>query len=161
MSKPVVAIVQPFSSGAMLPPRLREAGLSPVAVMDYDGPALEPLRGVHDPANYDAVINHHGDLEQTIRNLGALSPTAVMTSVDAALHLTQSLAEALTPEEANVPALIDARRHKYRMHQALAAAGLPVARQICTTDPAEVEAWIEREGLAGRDLVVKPPASAG
>lgn len=161
MSKPVVAVVQPFSSGALLAPLLREAGMSPVAVMDYDGPELGPLRGSFVPEDYDAIINHHGDLEQTIRHLGALSPTAVMTSVDAGLHLTQWCAEALTPELANVSELIDARRHKYQMHQALAAAGLPIARQICTTDPAEVEAWIEREGLQGRDLVIKPPASAG
>ncbi|MCP2335921.1 ATP-grasp domain-containing protein [Actinomadura rupiterrae] len=161
MSKPVVAVVQPYSSGAMLAPLLRAAGLSPVAVMDCVGPALEPLRAAHVPENYDVVVNHHGDTAQTIATLGALNPTAVFTSVDMALHLTQELAEALTPDEANVPELIDARRHKYLMHQALAAAGLPIARQICTTDPAEVEDWIAREGLAGRDLVIKPSSSAG
>ena len=47
------------------------------------------------------------------------------------------------------------------MHQALAEAGLPIIRQICTTDPEEVAAWIAREGLAGQDLVIKPTTSAG
>ncbi|MFC5180685.1 ATP-grasp domain-containing protein [Actinomadura harenae] len=161
MSKPVVAVVQPFSSGAMLAPLLREAGMSPVAVMDYEGPSLEPVRSSHHPENYDAIINHHGDIERTVRNLRALSTTAVIPAMEASLPLSQLCADAVTPDEANVTELMDARRHKYLMHQALAAAGLPVARQICSNDPAEVEAWIEREGLTGRDLVIKPPASAG
>lgn len=42
----------------------------------------------------------------------------------------------------------------------MADAGLPIIRQICTADPAAVEHWIDREGLTGRDLVVKPPKSA-
>jgi len=63
MSKPVVAIVDPYTSSAMLAPALREAGLSPVAVMDYTGPELAPLHGSHVAQNYDALINHHGDFD--------------------------------------------------------------------------------------------------
>lgn len=38
--------------------------------------------------------------------------------------------------------------------------GLPVIPQLCTADADEVAAWLEREGLTGADLVVKPPKSA-
>ncbi|MFV2178029.1 ATP-grasp domain-containing protein [Actinomadura sp. LOL_016] len=161
MDKPVVAIVRPFTSAAMVAPALRRAGFSPVAVMDYAGPSLGPLHSSHDPAEYDAVINHHGDIDETIARLGALKPIAVVPGVEAALQEAQDLSDALAPEFSNDPALVDARRHKYLMHRALADAGLPVPRQICTTDPAEVTAWIDREGLAGHDLVIKPPTSAG
>ncbi|GAA1841496.1 ATP-grasp domain-containing protein [Actinomadura bangladeshensis] len=161
MNRPVVAVVRPFSSSALLAPALREAGFSPVAVMDYDGPALAPMQSAYDPSAYDAVINHHGDTEETIERLGALKPVAVFHGAEAALELAQRLTDALAPALSNDPALMDARRHKYAMHQAVAAAGLPVPRQICTADPAEVAAWIDREGLDGVDLVVKPPASAG
>src|SRR5439155_10017889 len=41
------------------------------------------------------------------------------------------------------------------------AAGLPRLRTICTDDPDEVAAWIDRSGLAGRPLVLKPPKSGG
>jgi len=46
------------------------------------------------------------------------------------------------------------------MASAVAKAGLPVIRQICTADAAQVSAWIARESLEGHDLVVKPPKSA-
>jgi biotin carboxylase len=161
MSKPVVAVVQPLTSAAMVAPAVRAAGMSPVAVVDYTGPALAPLRGGYDPQAYDAVVNHHGDVEGTLAKLRALAPSAVIPGVEASLRLAQRLADELTPEEANVSELVDARRHKYVMHQALAEAGLPIIRQICATDPEEVAAWIEREGLTGQDLVIKPTSSAG
>ncbi|WP_131738784.1 ATP-grasp domain-containing protein [Actinomadura roseirufa] len=161
MTRPVVAIVRPFSSAALLAPALRAAGFSPVAVMDYAGPALAPMLSAYDPAAYDAVVNHHGDVADTIARLGALDPIAIFHGAEAALPLAQRCTDALVPALSNDPALMDARLHKYRMHEAVAAAGLPVPRQICATDPDEVAAWIEREGLTGQDLVVKPPASAG
>jgi biotin carboxylase len=161
MSKPVVAVVQPLTSGAMVAPAVRAAGMSPVAVIDYAGPALAPLRGGYDPQAYDAVVNFHGDVDDTVEKLRGLRPSAVIPCVEASLELAQTLADELTPDEANVSELVAARRHKYVMHQALAKAGLPIIRQICTTDPEEVAAWIEREGLTGQDLVIKPTSSAG
>src|SRR3569833_2341124 len=153
MSKPVVAVVQPLTSGAMIAPAVRAAGMSPGAVGDYAGPALAPLRGGYDPQAYDAVVNYHGDVKDTLDKLRALRPSAVIPCVEASLELAQTLADELTPDEANVSELVAARRHKYVMHQALAKAGLPIIRQICTTDPEEVAAWIEREGLFGLVLV--------
>jgi len=164
VSRPVVAVVEPYSSAAMLAPALREAGLSPVAVINQASRefAEHPYRPALRVADWDAVVNHHGDVEETIARLGGLAPRAVIPAIEgSALRLAQRLADALTPDLANVSELVDARRHKYLMHQAVAAAGLPVIRQVCTADPAEVAAWIEREGLAGHDLVIKPPASAG
>jgi biotin carboxylase len=160
-SKPVVAVVQPLTSAAMVAPAVRAAGMSPVAVVDYTGPALASLRGGYDPQAYDAVVNHRGDVEGTLAKLRALAPSAVIPGVEASLRLAQILADELTPDDANITELVDARRHKYVMHQALAKAGLPIIRQICTTDPEEVAAWIEREGLTGQDLVIKPTSSAG
>lgn len=161
MSKPVIAIVDPFTSSAMLAPALREAGLSPVAVMDYTGPGLAPLQSAHIPKAYDALINHHGDLDATTRMLGALRPIAVIPGVEASLHIAEHLAAELTPERTNVAGIGDARRHKYQMHQALAAHGLPIPRQFCASREEDAAAWIEREGMAGQDLVLKPTMSAG
>ena len=160
MSTPAVALVEPFSSSAMLAPALRDAGFSPVAVINQSGREFASLRSTLRLEDYDVVVNHHGDTGATIDRLGAMAPRAVIPGIEGSLHLAQELAEALTPEQANVPQLVDARRHKYVMHQAVAAAGLPIIRQICTAAADEVEAWIEHEGLAGHDLVVKPPTGA-
>lgn len=160
MRKPVVAVVEPFTSAAMLAPALRAEGFSPVAVINQSGPEFAVLHRSLELADYDVVVNHMGDIDETIERLGALRPTAVIPGVESSLLLAQQCADALTPGAGNVTDLVDARRHKYVMHQALADAGLPVVKQICTADADEVAAWIEREGLAGRDLVIKPPASA-
>ncbi|GLY73486.1 ATP-grasp domain-containing protein [Actinoallomurus iriomotensis] len=161
MDRPVVAIVQPFTSAAMIAPALRKAGLSPVAVLDYAVPAWGSLFSSHVPGDFDVIVNHHGDLAETTERLRALNPIGVIPGLESALHLAQDLSDALTPESSNVRELVDARRHKYLMHQTVAAAGLPIPRQICTSNADEVAAWIEREGLTGRDLVIKPTSSAG
>ena len=95
--KPVVAIVDPYTSSAMLAPALRAAGLSPVAVMDYTGPPLTPLHGSHDPHNYDGLVNHHGDLEQATAMLGGFKPVAVIPGVEKSLHIAEHFATELTP----------------------------------------------------------------
>src|SRR5690349_1408873 len=125
MDRPVVAIVQPFTSAAMIAPALRKAGLSPVAVLDYAVPAWGSLFSSHVPGDFDVIVNHHGDLAETTERLRALNPIGVIPGLESALHLAQDLSDALTPESSNVRELVDARRHKYLMHQTVAAAGLP------------------------------------
>ena len=61
---------------------------------------------------------------------------------------------------ANVADLAAARRHKGEMAAAVARAGYQTIPQICATDADQVARWIEEAGLAGLDLVIKPPKSA-
>ncbi|HEY0638022.1 MAG TPA: ATP-grasp domain-containing protein [Pseudonocardiaceae bacterium] len=162
VAAPVVAVVEPFSSAAMLAPALRAAGFSPVAVVNQADDDFAVYHSALVVKDWDAVVNHHGDIAATVRRLGALSPTAVIPGIEGpSLDVAQQLADALTPGHANVAELVAARRHKYAMHRALAEAGMPIIRQVCTSDAAEVADWIDREGLAGQDLVIKPPNSAG
>jgi len=95
-----------------------------------------------------------------VQRLRELAPRCVLPGTETGVELADQLAAAVVEDVANVPRLISARRHKGEMARAAAAAGLPVIRQICSADADEVAAWIEREGLAGRDLVIKPPKSA-
>jgi biotin carboxylase len=84
----------------------------------------------------------------------------VVAGTETGVELADALAARVVPNTANVPELAVARRHKWHMAEAVTAAGLPGLAQICTDDPEEVETWISRERLAGRDLVIKPPMSA-
>ncbi|MFC0436606.1 ATP-grasp domain-containing protein [Kutzneria buriramensis] len=161
MGKPVVAVLEPYSSAALLGPALRSAGFSPVAVTYPPGREHAAARPTLHLDDYDAVVNHLGDFDGTVDRLAALGPIAVIPGAERSLHIAEQLTGALGLDAANVPELLPARQNKYLMHQALAAAGLPVIRQICTRDADEVAAWILREGLTGRDLVIKPPASGG
>ena len=85
----------------------------------------------------------------------------MVPGIESGVELAESLAEQLLPGEGNAPGSTAARRDKWRMAQALAAAGVPVLRQVCTDDPAEVAEWVAGSGLAARRLVVKPPKSGG
>ncbi|HEY0639350.1 MAG TPA: ATP-grasp domain-containing protein [Pseudonocardiaceae bacterium] len=161
MTTPVVALAEPFSSASLIPPLLREAGLSPVAIIDSTLPGIGALTAF-DGSAYDAVIDHTGDVGATAAALRDLGPTVgVVPGTDRIEPLCGKLSELLVPDRVNVPELAAARRNKYLSHQAVAAAGLPVIRQVCSADPAVVRDWIAREGMAGRNLVVKPTTSAG
>ena len=152
-------IVDPFSSGGLYAPAFTEAGVPVVAVLSSpDMP--EVYRASFRPEDFPEVITYDGDLDALVARLRELAPRCVLPGAESGVELADLLAEQVTPDRANVPALRAARRHKWEMAEAARRAGLPVIRQICTDDPQEVADWIEREGLDGRDLVVKPPKSA-
>ena len=92
--------------------------------------------------------------------LRELRPRCVLAGAESGVELADAIASAVTPQTANVAALAAARRDKGAMAEAVANAGVPSIRQVCTADPSVVAQWLRREGLAGRDLVVKPPKSA-
>ncbi len=160
-ARPVVVLAEPFSSASLIPPALRKAGLSPVALIDSRLSGIGVLTSFQ-ADDYDAVIDHRGDLAATIDRARAQGQVVgVVPGTDRVEELCGQLAAVLTPDRVNVPELAGARRNKYLSHQAVAARGLPILRQLCTADPDEIAGWLDREGLTGHDLVVKPATSAG
>ncbi|MYT40147.1 ATP-grasp domain-containing protein [Streptomyces sp. SID8356] len=151
-------IVDPFSSGAQYAPEFASRGIATVAVSSLpDVPAA--YADSWDPALHQRILHFDGDLEHLVAELGPLSPRCVLAGAESGVELADQLTERLLPDQANVPALAAARRDKGAMDRALRAAGVPAIAQICTDDPDAVRAWIDREGLHGKDLVVKPPKS--
>jgi biotin carboxylase len=161
MSPPVVAIVDPYSSGNMYAPALRRAGLSPVAITSWPAPARS-LTGSFRPGDFDQCWSEeeHGRPGVTQR-VARLSPVAIVPGTASGVELADALAVSLTPGRCNVPDLAPARRHKGAMVAAVGASGLPVARSVSAREPEDVERWIADEGMGGLDLVLKPAASAG
>lgn len=152
-------IVDPFSSGMFYAPAFKAAGVPAVAVLSRkDLPAVY-VPTFH-PGDFEEVIEFTGDYRPVVRRLAELRPRCFLPGADTGVELADQLAAQVAPNVANIPELTSARRHKWDMAEAVRKAGLPIIAQICTADPAEVTAWIERENLAGRDLVVKPPKSA-
>ncbi|KAA2267047.1 ATP-grasp domain-containing protein [Solihabitans fulvus] len=152
-------IVDPYSSGALFAPAFRAAGVPVVAVLSGPEPP-EVYASSYVPEDFPEIITFAGDHDAVLRRLAELAPRCVLAGCESGVELADALAPRVVPAVANVPALAAARRHKGEMAAAVAAAGLPVIPQVCTADPAEVTVWIERSGLLGRDLVVKPPKSA-
>lgn len=152
-------IVDPFSSGGLYAPAFTAAGVPVVAVSSRPDVLPTYLPSYH-PEDFPEIVVYDGDLDPVVRRLRELRPRCILPGADSGVELADQLAAAVTADVANDPRLAGARRHKGQMAAAAQRAGLPVIRQVCTNSAAEVADWIQREGLAHADLVVKPPKSA-
>lgn len=162
MNRPIV-IVDPVGSGAELAPAFAARGVPAIAIRSMPPDALDgaDAGGYMVNVNADhftAIYDVRPDLAEVLR---AHDPLAIIPGDESGVELADQLAAALTPGIANVPALTGARRHKAKMQAALAQAGLPSIRTLNTASAAEVEAWLEEQGLRQAALVLKPALSAG
>lgn len=152
-------IVDPYSSGGLYAPAFKDAGVPVVAVISRPE-VPDVYASSYHPEDFSEIITFDGDHGPMIERLRQLSPRCVLPGTETGVQLADALAAEVLPDVANVPELALARRHKWHMAEAAVAVGLPVIAQICTDDAEDVAAWISRQHLAGRDLVVKPPVSA-
>ncbi|MFL6122116.1 ATP-grasp domain-containing protein [Actinophytocola sp.] len=155
-----VVVVDPYSSGNLFAAALREHGYVPVCVTTGETPP-EIYLSSYRPADFDAVHVFRGDPTSLAAELRHLSPVAVIPGAETGVELADTLAAALTPDRANVPATTSARRHKGEMARVVSDSGLPALRTLCTSDGEEASAWLVRVGLADSDIVLKPPRSGG
>ncbi|WP_051829834.1 ATP-grasp domain-containing protein [Streptomyces novaecaesareae] len=167
MSRPVVVIVEPYSSGNMYAPALRRAGFSTCGVTLR---SAAPLAASFRAEDFDHHLEYGADdaapitpglLDPVLERLRPLAPVAVLPGEQHGVRLADRLAAELTPDRANRPELAAARWHKGEMYAAVAAAGLPIVETLCTRDPEQVADWLRARNLAGRDLVVKPANASG
>ena len=152
-------IVDPYSSGALLAPAFARRGIRPIAVLTAARPP-DVYASSYRPPDFAEVLVYDGDIDDLTRRVAALGPRCVLAGCESGVELTEVLAPAVVPDVANVAALAGARRHKGEMAAAVARAGYRTIPQICATEADQVARWIDEAGLAGRDLVIKPPKSA-
>lgn len=152
-------IVDPYSSGAMFAPAFKDAGVPVVAVVSAPQPPAV-YAASYRPADFPEILTFAGEHAPLVRRLRELRPRCVLAGCESGVELADALAPQVVPDVANPAPLASARRHKGDMAAVVTAAGLPVIAQICTDSAERVADWIEREGLGGRDLVIKPPKSA-
>jgi len=152
-------IVDPYSSGALFAPAFADAGVPVVAVVSSPEPP-DVYAASYRPEHFTTILTATEDLGPLVEKLRALRPRCVLPGCESGVELADALAPQVVEDVANVPEKASARRHKGDMAAAVAQAGLPVIRQLCTDDVEEVEAWLRRSNLTGRDLVIKPPKSA-
>lgn len=151
-----VAIVEPYSSGALLSERFRARGYECVAIHLRDLVGKLALSFRH--GDFAASIVHDGDIETLVAALAAYPLAAVVPGQEAGVLLADTLA-ARFGLPVNDTSLSLARRDKYLMHQQIAGAGLRAIDQLCSADLPEVRTW-----LAMHDrwpVVVKPALSGG
>jgi len=152
-------IVDPYSSGAQLAPAFAARGIDPVAIMSAPKPP-SVYASSYRPQDFSVVMVDDGDLERLVARVRSLRPRCVLAGCESGVELAERLAPLVVPEVANVAALAGARRHKGQMADAVARSGHRTIAQVCASNADQVAHWMESAGLAGCDLVIKPPKSA-
>jgi biotin carboxylase len=145
----VVAIVDPYDAGVLLGPACRDRGAAAILVRSD-----EELLAALDLSAFSATVDHRGNVAETTAQLKAHGVDRVIAGSEDGVNLADELSEALGVPS-NGTRLSAARRHKSKMHSAVAAAGLrvPAHMQSATLDP--ILDWIRQR--ARWPVVLKPP----
>ncbi|NDZ78904.1 ATP-grasp domain-containing protein [Streptomyces sp. SID10853] len=153
--RPVVAIVDGYSTGSHLAPLFADRGYDCVHVQST--PRLPELyTSTYRPGDFTHEVVHAGDARATASALRAYAPTAVLPGAESGVELADQISESLGLLT-NGTALTEARRNKFRMIETVKAAGLPAADQVLATDLETLLTWY---GDVPRTVVLKPVNSA-
>jgi hypothetical protein len=156
-------VVDPVGTGQDYPAAFAAAGVETVAVLSAAEPIHHFLGSWH-PENFAYLHRFDGGLDRLATAVREHHPLCVVAGAETGVELTDALCELVLPGTGNPPAPPGTpcpRRNKWAMAQAVERAGLPHVRQFCSDDPAATGEWLERTGLAGSRLVLKPPNSGG
>ncbi|WP_328787587.1 ATP-grasp domain-containing protein [Streptomyces sp. NBC_00273] len=152
---PVGVIVDGYSVGKYLPAAFRRLGADVVHLQStpefldcVPPPDLRPYL-----AN---VVQDAADPDRTVRELASYHPCGVLPGQETGVPPADRTAE-LLGLPGNPSATSALRRDKYRMIEALRAAGIRCADQLKSGDVEEVLAWARTTGYP---VVVKPLSSA-
>lgn len=153
-------IVDPYSSGAFFAEAFTKHNVPVIAVVSAPEPPDVYATSYRRGDFLKTFVANERDMDGLVQHLISLNPRCVLTGCESGVDLTDRIAPLVVPALANAPDKAMARRHKGEMALAIQNAGIPSMLQICSSSPDEVGFWIDREGLADRDLVIKPPKSA-
>ncbi|WP_433532909.1 ATP-grasp domain-containing protein [Micromonospora sp. CA-263727] len=149
--RPVVAIVDAFSTARHLAPLFHAAGYDCLHVQSLaDPPAL--FAASFQAGDFRDTIVHAGDVTATVAAIRPHSPVALLAGAESGVEMADTLSEALGLRT-NGTRLSSARRDKFRMIETVKAAGLPAADQILASDLDTLLGWY---GDTDRLVVLKP-----
>lgn len=151
-----IVVVDGYSSGRLLAPRLRQRGYEVVHVRSSSHLPESYTAGFAADA-YVAHIDHADDVAATLRAVRNFSPLAVMVGGESGVALSDALSEQLHLTT-NGTRLSAARRNKGIMGECVAACGLRTAHMQLVRDVGDLFEW--RESWGGWPIVLKPPTGA-
>jgi len=152
-----VAIVDAFSSGALLAPLFKEQGFGVLHVQtskDVDRSLSRSLRS----SDFEHCIDYQeSGLEQTVEFLGRYALAAILPGCDSGVVTADDLSARLGVGR-NSAIEVMCRRSKFVMHEALRSEGLLAARQIRSDSLEEILLWYRRQPF--QKVVSKPEFAA-
>lgn len=165
----VVAVVDPFSTGALVAKHVAQRGFKTICVYSDSLENIETVSNLVPEGvelAFDATIAFESDVETTAKSLqkavqdlgGVLS--AVIPGAETGVRLTDGLTNHLQLRGNDIK-LADARRDKYEMGEAVRAAGVRAVIQTKATTWEQAEACIQEMNPTPFKVVLKPLESAG
>ena len=136
-----VAIVDPYSSGAMLADALHAKGVKCIAIQSSP---LTPssMKSRFNPDRFVEIIEHRQELDETLSALETHQPTHVIAGFESGVELADQLSESLAVPT-NGTKLSEARRDKYLMVETVRKHGLRVPVQFRSNKVDEIIDWIQ------------------
>lgn len=153
--RPIVAIVDAFSTSSHLAPLFHAQGYDCLHVQSLEEPPMV-FGASFRPEDFLSTVVHHGDVAETLAAIARYAPVALLAGAEIGVELADVLSEALHLRT-NGTALSPARRDKFQMVETVKAAGVPTADQILATDLETLLGWY---GDIDRTVVLKPVRSA-
>jgi biotin carboxylase len=150
-----VAIVDPYSSGAMLAEALQERNVQCIAVQS--SPLLpDSMKSGFNPDGFVEVIDHRDDLDETLSALERHQPSHVIAGFESGVELADMLSERLGVPS-NGTKLSKARRNKYLMLETMRAHGFRTPVQLRSSQVDEIIDWID--STVEWPVIIKPVKS--
>ncbi|MCM2580256.1 ATP-grasp domain-containing protein [Streptomyces meridianus] len=153
--RPVVAIVDAYSSASHLAPLFRARGYDCLHIQSLEQPPAAFAASFR-PGDFIATVVHCGDAAETLTGIAPYAPVALLAGAEIGVELADVLSEALGLRT-NGTALSSARRDKFRMLETVKAAGVPAVEQVLATD---LDTLLDWYGESDRTVVLKPVRSA-
>ena len=160
LNKIRVAVVDPFSTGAMVAHLLSARGIDVVAVYSASMEQLGNLQNLVPKGivlNFVAVVAFEDIAVMASKLVGV---AAVVPGTETGVELADKLSEYLNLRT-NGTAQSEARRNKYVMGEAVRSAGIRAVKQLKSSVWSEIEAWIASWNPSPFKVIVKPLDSAG
>ena len=160
MKDKYIIIVDPYSSGALYADILKKNNIQPIAVLSSEKPP-DVYSKSFIPNDYAITyyFDSYSEIE-LIHLLRKFDPIAILTGCESGVKIAELIAPKILPDRSNSAELAMSRWHKGEMNKAITNANLPNMKQICSNSITEIHEWIVFEKLQGKDLIIKPPASA-
>ena len=153
----IIIIVDAYSTGRYLAPRLKDYGYECIHVQSTEAPP-DLMKYSFIPSNFSENYIYDGNLNGLLDKLKQHNPQFVIVGSEPGVELADLIAENLKLPH-NTTELSLARRNKFAMLEAVGKAGLLIPQSLHTNNLNEVLQWQEENKI--EPIVLKPEKSAG
>ncbi|GMI01569.1 hypothetical protein TrLO_g10212 [Triparma laevis f. longispina] len=169
---PAVAVIDPFSSGAILAAEVVKRGYHCVRILAEKNSPVANLVAADSGCQFDATIQHDNEdqdqenaIANTLKQLAALPwcVVAILPGAETGVTLADSLSTLHSngTTRSNPIDLSPARRNKYVMGETIRKAGVRAVKQTIASTWSEAQAFLTEWNPDPYKVIVKPNQSAG